>query len=193
MDQLNAHQFSNVYKALKIDLDDLGCVMLNVKRSDMPLMPEYENELSDKFYFSEDEDRFWIDGYVARSTPHLTLLYGLLESASTYRYYIDDVLKGWKLETVEVESIGSFDSTYEEEKYCCIVAHIKVTPEVQEGHERLEFLPHVNTFTGFKPHVTLAYIKEDPEFKAQIIKEMSDVLVGKTLTITGVNYGEDEE
>lgn len=192
MDQLNAHQFEKVYKSLGIELDSLGCVMLNIKKTDMPLMPEYENELADKFYFSEDEDRHWIDGYVARSTPHLTLLYGLLKPAEEYKYQIDDVLKGWELKTVEVESIGSFDSMYEDEKYCCIVAHIKMTPELEQGNQRIELLPHINTYTGYKPHVTLAYIKEDPEFKEQIIKEMSKELVGKTLTITGINYGGDE-
>jgi 2'-5' RNA ligase len=144
-------------------------------------------------YFSKDKQKFWIKGFVAGKVPHVTLLYGLLKSATLYKKYIDQVLTGWELKSVTVDKIGCFESSFKDEPYYCIVAEVEVDPDLQEGHERLQFLPHIDTFTGYKPHMTIAYIKKDEETKKRIMRLYEKLLVGEELKVTGLNYGGNKE
>ena len=194
MKQLKSHDFKEVYQGLGLNLSTLGCVMLDLSPIELPQKyidgfthyPTFYTHL----YYAKDKTRFWIDGFVAEKTPHVTLLYGLIETAKNYEWHIEQVLKGWKLEEVEIESIGSFDSPYPDEEYYCIVAHVKITPELLEGHQRLEFLPHINTFAGYKAHFTLAYIKKDDIAKKDVIEIFEDILLGKRLKVSeGLNLG----
>lgn len=187
MKQLKSHDFPKVYEALGVDLSTLGCVMLDVEAIKMgPLSKQEEKDL----YYSEDKSRFWIDGLVCEKTAHCTLLYGLLEPAKNYAWHIDQVLEGWEMKTLEIESIDSFDSPYEDEDYYCIIAKIKVTPELLEGHQRLEFLPHIDTFAGYKPHISLAYVKKDDGVRDRWIKIFQDTIGQGTLKIQWpLNFG----
>jgi 2'-5' RNA ligase len=185
--QINSQDFPAVYKALDIDLSNLGCVMIDVESVFSPtfkkwfstIYPTFEKDL----VISKDKARFWIDGLVAEKTAHCTLLYGLLEPANDYKSQIEQILKGWNIDELEIESVGSFDSPYPDEPYFCIVGHVKVTPQLLEGHQRLELLPHVNTFVGYKPHITLAYVKKDEAVKEKWIQTLSEILVGKRLKV----------
>lgn len=183
MKRLNSYMFEDVYKGLQIDLDELGCIMLNVE----PVRGI--NIDKDWLYYTKDTKKFWIDGYVFDKVAHLTLLYGLLDSGHNWEKHVETVLKEWKMDTVEVESIGYFDSPYKEEEYYCIVAHIKVTDELMEGHQRLEFLPHINTFNGYKPHVTLAYVKKDEQIRDSVIA-MFNNMIGYKLPVKSLNLGD---
>lgn len=181
MEQLSSHNFKEVYQWLGIDLSRLGCVMLDVENiiSGVTIDP----------YYANDPSRFWIDGNVMQKTPHLTLLYGLINEAKNYEKHIEKLLEGWEMDSISIKDIGYFDSPYEDEEYYCIVAHIEVTKELLEGHQRMEFLPHVNTFTGYKPHVTLAYIKKDPAVRDDVISFLKKELVGQKLKVKQLNYG----
>ena len=182
MNQLNSHLFEPVYKALKINLDTLGCIMLDV-------FPVKGIEIKeDWLYYTKDKKKFWIDGFTFNKIAHLTLLYGLLKSGQTWKKYVKAVLKGWEMDTIEIENIGYFNSPYKDEPYYCIVAHVKVTDLLMEGHQRLEFLPHINTFSGYKPHITLAYVKKDEKIRDSVIA-MFNNMVGYKLPIKGLNYG----
>ena len=148
----------------------------------------------DKFqnllYFANNKERFWIDGWIGDKCLHVTLLYGLLEEARNLAPHIERVLQGWKLENVEIEDIGFFESPYEDEEYYCIIAHVKRTPELLEGHKRLPFLPHINTFAEYNPHLTIAYIKKEEWMRDSIIADLSKVLLGKKLKINpSINLG----
>lgn len=181
MTQLNSHQFKDVYKSLGIDLDQLGCVMADVEvDEDMKLL---EGEPMSKLYHSRHPARRWISGWVLDHVAHVTLLYGLLTNAHKLSSQIEAVLKGWQMDTIEIGDIGYFESPYHEEKYYCIIAHIKVTPELMEGHERLELLPHINTFTGYKPHMTICYIKKDEELRDRMIAYYKQKWIGRKLKI----------
>lgn len=181
--QLSSHQFAEVYKGLGLNLSTLGCVMLDLEPPIDLLTMEDEIKNTGCFYYAKDKSRFWIDGFVGKN-PHVTLLYGLIEQAKNYEWHIEQVLKGWKLEDVEVEKIGYFDSPYPDEPYYCIVAHVKITPELLEGHQRLEFLPHINTFTGYKAHFTIAYVrKEDKHQTLDWHLQAYSFLVGKKLKV----------
>lgn len=151
--QLSAHQFKEVYEDLGYDLSKLGCIMLDTEPLDIASI--FQPEM---FYHAKDKSRFWIDGLVCDKTPHVTLLYGLLRSGPEMKKHVDAVLKGLELPDLEIDHIGVFDSPYPDEAYDCIVAHLKITPELQEINERLKFLPHINTFPGYKAHITLAYV-----------------------------------
>lgn len=197
--QLSSHQFKEVYQWLGINLSKLGCLMLDTEPLKLPshIIQDWETGTQvnfDKFfmelfmYKANNKERFWIDGYVGE-TPHLTLLYGFPTEAINYKPHIENVLTDWEMDTVEIEDIGYFPSPYEDEQYYCIVAHIKVTDELLEGHQRLEFLPHINTFAGYKPHVTIAYLKKDDTARDIFIEDLKHAFVGKKLKVTGLNFG----
>lgn len=193
MKQLKSHDFEEVYKWLGINLNKLGCVMLDLE----PIKIDHwigqdgvtAYYYSVPLYTAKNKERFWIDGWVADKAPHITLLYGLLEEAKNYEAHIERVLNGWHLEEVEIEDFGYFDSPYSDEPYYCVVAFIKVTPELIEGHQRLEFLPHVNTFAGYKPHMTIAYIRKEDVARDNLIADLRKEFVGKKLRIVSRNLG----
>jgi 2'-5' RNA ligase len=188
--QLNSHQFPDVYKWLGINLSKLGCVMLDLE----PLRNMYSISLEGAetaLYHSKNRERHWINGWVADQTLHLTLLYGLLSKSRDISKHIKKVLKGWEILEVEIEDIGYFDSPYDDEDYYCIVAHIKPTPELLEGHQRLEFLPHINTFSGYKPHATLCYLSkaQGAKYRDRMVQHFRSLWKGKKLKIKGLNLG----
>lgn len=187
MKQLNSHNFKEIYKGLGLNLNTLGCVMLDVEPLDNMYSIAVEGAES-VLYYAKDKSRFWINGWVCDKTAHVTLLYGLLETAKNYEWHIEQVMQGWELPEVEIESIGYFDSPYEDEPYYCLVAHIKVTDKLLEGHQRLEFLPHVNTFAGYKPHMTIAYIRKDmgETYRDNMIKSFTMAWVGKPMKVKPV-------
>lgn len=194
MKQINSSQFPEVYKKLGISIPELGCIMLDVSPADIPTSSKYLNPVSlaenaDIFYSSKNKERWWIDGFVGTKSAHLTLLYGLLKSGQIYKPLVDDVLEDWDMKTVKIEEVSFFESPYADDPYYCIVAHIELTPKLLEGHQRLELLPHINTFAGYKPHITLAYVKKDDAIREEMISFFNKELQGRELPITGINYG----
>lgn len=184
MKQIKSHSYPKVYEGLGFNLSTLGCVMLDVE----PLESMYSiavDGAESVLYYAKDKSRFWIDGWIADKVAHVTLLYGLLETAKNYKWHIEQVLKDWSLEDVTISDIGFFDSPYEDEPYYCIIAHIETTPKLIEGHQRLELLPHINTFAGYKPHMTIAYIKKDQgeKHRDDMIAKFKEIWVGKKLKV----------
>lgn len=185
--QLSAHQFKEIYSQLDIDLNDLGCVMLDLAPITLVDSSNYN------FYTSPDESKFWMKGWVAGTTPHVTLLYGLLSPAKDLKKQVRTVLEGWKIEEVFVDDVDFFESPYEDEPYYCIIAKIKPDANLIEGHQRLEFLPHVNTFAGYVPHFTLAYLEKDEAQRDKLIAELRGMLKGKSLKVMPkLNLGSDK-
>lgn len=185
--EFNSHDFEDVYKELGINVDKLGCIMLDLSPVGLPQFPGEENDL----YYSKS--RFWIKGYVAAKTPHVTLLYGLLKPGLEWKKQVDAVLKGWSIKSVKIKKIDYFESNIKEEPYYCIVAHVDITPNLLEGHQRLELLPHINTFPDYKAHFTLAYIKKDEIKRNLIIHLLKNQLEGKELKVTKLNYGGNKD
>ena len=192
--QLNSHDFEQVYKDLNINLDKLGCIMLDIE----PLENMYSIELdgaSSALYYAKNKDRFWINGWVVGKVAHVTLLYGLLEGGNAWKKHVDAVLSGWDLPEVEIEKVGYFESPYADEPYSCIVAHIRITDKLMEGHQRLELLPHINTFTGYSAHMTICYLDkaQGEGYRDRMIEHFNELWAGKKLKVKGLNYGSDKK
>ena len=186
MKKLSSHQFKDIYEAEGIEVDKLGCVMLDTEPIAMPKM--YELEIPEVFYTSKD--RFWIKGYTADKTPHVTLLYGLLTPANEQPENVARVMEGWTMPTVTIKEFGFFPSPMEEEPYYCIVGHIEVTPLLLEAHQRLSFLSHINTYPEFKPHITIAYIVKDEAIRDRMVNDLNKLFAGKELkTVPELNLG----
>lgn len=185
MKEINANQFPAMYQELGINLSKLGCIMIDVDGSAIQNVIPAED-----LYTSANPERFWIKGFVAGSTPHITLLYGLMKSGATdYRRYVDEVLKGWNINNVQIDHIDFFDSPFSDDPYYCIVAHVVISPELMDANQRLQLLPHINTFPGYKAHITIAYVNKDETLRDKLIGQYNTMLQGKTLATMALNYG----
>lgn len=162
----NSHQFENIYIGLEIDLDKLGAVMLDIAG----LEKSKDLFFKDDLYFSKEHN--WVKGFVA-DPGHLTLLYGLLDFNKDYSKYIEAVLKDWKLNSLKIESFDTFDSPNGEEYYT-VIAKVKLTDNLLEANQRLQLLPHINTFPTYQPHITIAYIKKDNFVRKGVLKGLNE-------------------
>lgn len=170
-DQLNCQHFKSVYEDLGISIPKLGCVMLKVDPIDVStLIPQSWAHVSD------NPDRFWVRGL--EGGDHITLLYGLMHPGPQIIKQVNRVLTGWKPEVemalkpglgrgLAAPWIDIFPSPYQEEPYACLVLH--VAGNLAEAHQRLSFLPHINTFPTYKPHLTLCYVEWEYRNRAKNI------------------------
>lgn len=176
-----------VYQELGIEFDNLGCVMLDVE----PI--KVSDVISeDELYYSPDPvGGKYTQGIVSETLAHVTLLFGLMESGVKWKPQVDELLDGWNVPSVEIESVSHFPSANPGvEPYYCIVAKLKVTPGLLDGHERLENLPHISSFGDeYIPHITLAYIKQNDAVLYDVQNALGFRLVGMSIRVLGTNYG----
>lgn len=191
MNEIKAHNYKEVYQMLGYNLSKLGCLMLDTE----PIITNYYQIMQDGVtaYFPEyrakNKERFWIDGYVADKTPHLTLFYGFLQEAGCFKLHIEKILDGTDIKAVKISDVDFFESPYEDEQYYCIIAKVEKTPELLEAHNKMTLLPNIQTFPDYKPHITIAYIIKDEAIRDDFIQHLKKELVGKELLVTGLNYG----
>lgn len=184
MAKFSSNQYPSVYDYLEIKIRDLGVVMLDIDRIEVV---ELVDQGKQDLYFSQNPNLGYVQGAVAEEVPHLTLLFGLMKKGLEYKPVIDAVLEGWTPPRLVIESIEAFPSMQPDtEPYSCIVARVEVTDDLLEGHQRLQMLPHIDTFPDYKPHITLAYVNKDAE--AKWIKALQG-LVGNRYAVNGINYG----
>ena len=182
--EIKAHDYPQVYSGLGIDLRELGCVMADLE----PIQKlQYPAEV--KFYTSKDPKKFWVKGLVADKNPHVTLLYGLIQKPSKISAQIHQVLTGYELTGIEFDHFDKFDSPYPDEPYYCVIGHVKVSEKLLEGHQRLSLLPHINTFGGYKPHVTIAYIEKDDAAYKKFVSGLNEQFAGKALPVKCIKLG----
>lgn len=169
---MNSYDLIDMYKEMKLDTD-LGCVMQRVEPLPVADLPEE--------ILYRDENRFWLDGMVGnKEDAHCTLLYGLLPNYVN-KTHVDKVLGDWFMFDVMIDRVGFFESPNND--YYCIVAHLDRDYDsagctVYDAHKRLSFLPHINTFEDYHPHITLAYIKPNLGALAEIVSTWDTLLAG---------------
>ena len=195
----NSRKFPELYKKLDINMAELGCIMYDIEPFEVVKFVEGGE---DDLYFSDPNrtpDFKFAQGAVAESNAHVTLLFGLLELGPVWKNYVDAVLDGWSMDSVRISSVGYFPSSVEGEDYSVIVGHIELTPELVEGHERLQLLPHIDTFPGYKPHITLAYVKNGPSgvewtdsTRDKWVESLNKEFAGKSFPVSQINYGAEK-
>lgn len=195
MSRLNARQFPEVYEALGIDIGKLGCIMADLDPLDV--VSKVHDGQRDLFYHPDFENHKYLRGAPAEEVAHVTLQYGLLEIGPVWKEHVDRVLDGWSLDTVEIEDVSFFPSSLPDQDYSVIIGKLKLTDQLLEGHHRLQMLPHVDTFPGYHPHITLAYIKNGPsgvDWADSALDKWVQTLnihyQGRELPVKGLNYGD---
>lgn len=180
--QVSAKDVPGLYDDLGIDPSDLGCIMMDTETLDVMkhLPAEYVDDLVEATKASDHAM-----GAVAETEAHVTLLYGLLENGNVWKDKVDAVLKDWSLESLKIEDVDYFDIG----ESFAVIAHVEKTPELIDGHERLTLLPHIQTFSEYRPHVTLAYVSKDADID-DWVDYLGKAFNGKTIKTTAINYGD---
>lgn len=187
-----AYDFPQVYERVGMQLGHFGCIMLDVEPvpvTDILSVGEDWKGDTDWFYESENPLLRYVRGPVAEHGAHATLLYGLTPDDNAgveQRDSVDELLAGLDLSSVTVDEVSYFPGQFGE-PYACVVAKLRTSGDLGEANRRLRFLPHIDTFVEYKPHVTLAYVHEGQRDRA--INRLHVALRGKTLKATGIDYG----
>lgn len=184
MVNLNAQKFLEVYENLGIDVGNLGCIMLDTETI------ATNDIIADGDYFtrpSQYEDGM-DDGHESEREPHVTLLYGLLRPGIELKKHVDAVLDGWQPQELIIDYVGFFYSTDAEMNAVTIVAFVRKTDSLLEANARLRFLPHIDTFPEYKPHITLAYVKDSANWQ-EYVTLLNDKYAGKSVKPVSINYG----
>lgn len=170
----SARTYSHMYGSLGIDIDNLGCLMLDVQNN-----PYLKQSLSENVVVDGGETR----GCMWFGSGHITLLYGFMHPAKEYSKAIDTLLNGIKFKDMKIKSVELFETTVQNSY--CLVATIKQNDVLDEAHSRLSFLPHLNTFAEYRPHITLAYVNTH---NINMV-HLNNMLAGSDVVPIGLNYG----
>jgi hypothetical protein len=189
--RLNANMFPQVYKDLGVSTYDLGCIMLDVHALPVLDLIPGDNSVDDVYWHPDQEAHPYTGGVPAETAAHCTLLYGLMESGQKWKPQVDAVLNGWEYPRLEIEEVSYFPSNLPDQDYSVIIGKLKVSDELQEGHNRLRLLPHVDTFPEYHPHITLAYVKGGEEIRNKWIDALQVGYKGRKFDVIRLNYGDE--
>jgi hypothetical protein len=172
----------DVYTELGVDTTRMGCIML-----DLESLPNYMR-LPEVYGFYDDEMP-WVKGFEPADKPHVTLLYGLLENGTANRHLVDAVLDGWEpSETLTVDRVQFFPTPADVPYRPMVLRLDEASHEIAlDAHHRLSLLPHIDTFPGYKSHITVGYVRKD------MISDAPDEPTPYgpfDLQVRGLNYGD---
>ncbi|MDR1264358.1 MAG: hypothetical protein LBK42_02025 [Propionibacteriaceae bacterium] len=156
-----------------IPTDNLGCVMLRCGTG------SYEPLIEPEWAANPDVLPDYCEGtaFLNPNALHLTLKYGLMPALVTGED-VDEALAGWRpppiLFVTGFELFGGGDG------WKALVATVENPPVLQQANHWLSLLPHIDTWPGYRAHVTLGYIKsglhigdfDPPEIRAFITREV---------------------
>ena len=175
------YDYKEVTDKLGIYPAELGCVMLDFEPiTDNIIPPEWE-------YYSPKQEFWWVMGVVS-DRAHLTLKYGLLQKAYELKDEINALVGDLSLPKAQV--VGAMEFRQPNDPYSAVVLKIDENPELLEFNRRLSYLPHIDTFTPWVPHVTIAYVHA--EHAPAAIEMVNSALYGRTLIPRELDLGEDK-
>lgn len=178
--EISAGMFPQLYEMLGINVNELRCVMADLEVEPFQEMIDIPE---DSLYYTEDVNQPWVNGAVGKQNPHVSVLYGLMDSFEV-EFAVKEVLTGWTLDEITIEEVGMF----EKEDYYCVIGHVAESEQLEEGFQRLSLLPHINTYGEYKPHVTLAYVKKTASIEP-IIANLNKAFAGSTHKVRDINMG----
>jgi hypothetical protein len=184
MADIKARDYPEVYEDLGIDTGRLGCIMLDTEPIPVSHILQY-----DDLYYADPEIHKYIQGIVSESVPHITLLYGLMRSGLELKKHVDRVLAGWEPASLIIDRVDFFYSNEPGENYVALIALMQVTDNLKEANARLGLLPHLNTFADYKPHITLAYIKDTADVEGYVARLNQELAAGQGVQPVAINYG----
>lgn len=179
------YEIADLYAEMGIDLQDLGCVMLDVEP--IPIEEIVPPGLEDQLYFSSAFP--YAQGAVGANTGHVTLRYGLITKAYEQREAVYRVLGDLvdSQDEVRITHVHGFPSPLPgAEPYVCIVGAVS-SYHLDNANQALGLLPHIDTYPDYRPHVTLAYVKA--EHAEEWIERLNVQFAGRKLLATGLNLG----
>lgn len=195
MTEISSRNFPEVYEDLGIDTGNLGCIMIDtVPIAISDVIPE------DALYYSDEHE--YVKGNVSENVPHMTLLYGLLNSGPAMKKHVERVLEwpvindglttpadppAWFPPKVYIDEVSFFYGA--DSDFVTIIALVQVNPGLLEGHQRLSLLPHINTFGEYKPHITLAYVKASSDWESYV-RKLNEKYTGTGVPTVGINLGD---
>lgn len=111
----------------------------------------------DPLDFKADEDMANVDGGGRELEPHITVKYGLTDDNPAA---VDSQLQSLLPFTVYPEPITSL---FQHEHQDVLIVRVDEGPvlnySLRQAHERLNALPHADTYAEYKPHITIAYLQ----------------------------------
>jgi len=128
-----------------------GCIMMEPKE----IKDWEENHLAGieekDVYIKSNED-----SYGKEYQPHITILYGIHEDEIDPSVVIDMIEQKMKPITAEISEIDVFEN----DEYDVVKYNVTVTNELLKYREMfMNSFENTQTFSGYKPHITIAYVK----------------------------------
>lgn len=127
-----------------------GCVMLDAQIKDW----------KDKHIGGIDGDDVYRkpldDSFGLEDNPHVTVLYGIHEDEIDPEVVHDVIRDKMGPVTVKINQIGVFENS----EYDVVKYEVPATKELKEYRRIIEdTFPNTQTYSDYKPHITLAYVK----------------------------------
>lgn len=165
------------------DPDNLGFVGLEIE------LPAVYKQVLDREWEYKSPTLEYVKGFDV--SPHITLIYGLLFQAHEHQDWIDRMLTTWhKPNVVVMPEVEAFFADDGNEPYAAIVLTLGDNQydlnQLKGANDELRKLPHVNGFPIYKPHITVAYVKD--EFAAKAVARLKSVEVRPLIT-GDIDYG----
>jgi len=140
----------------------LGCVMIELDINNWVDICSHIDR--NDVYYDENDPTYGI-----QDNPHLTLFYGFHKQVTTEEVFsIIESYVGNEPIKIEVSGIDIFEN----ENFDVVKLNVVKTDLLQKLNTALSNLPNSNEFRDYKPHITIAYVKNgtgrkyiNPEYK----------------------------